>query len=429
MTIEFLDSFLSTLTELVCLLILRKSFIAKRLNENIMGNFFVLILASLVIAVRYEIFKDTQLIFNIMILIILLVLIFKMSFYEAIIQLMLALTTVMTIEFIIIMFFSVFIENVKGSYLVKCGAISLTILFSLIIYYKVNLKKVYSQIIKKENKVLKFIVINSFIAVFSIWFYWDSNFNRQVYNLIYIVLILVIILTTNLVSVIYLEKIDAQHKALEAYNKYNPYVEELIKEIRKEQHDYKNRLHALMMLPEVCDNYDDLVKEIQEYTNNYKKETIDDKIQILKLNNKMLGALLYYKINQAKEMGIIIDCEIEDDCMEGCMPNYEIVDIVGILVDNAIEATATYTGNKHIKIEFKEKKFKRYIIIKNTFYFIEKQRLEKLFKKAYSTKGSGRGYGLSNVEGIINKYPEIMIQAYNEKNYNENYVVFEISCE
>jgi two-component system sensor histidine kinase AgrC len=428
MTIELLYTFLATLTEILCVLILRKAFLGKQLNENMIRNLIVLVLASSFVVIRYKIFKDTQLIFNIMVLIILIWFIFKTSLYEAVVQAVLVLSTVMFLEVIIIMVFSIFIENIKTSYIVRYGSIFLTIVFSSVLFHKNILEGIYSQIIKRGDKTTKFIILNSFIATLVVWIYWDSNFNRQVYNLIYIVLVLIIIFSVNLTAISYLEKIDMQEKALNAYNKYNPYIEELIKEIRKEQHDYKNRLHALMMLPEVCDNYENLVKEIQEYTNNYNKEIKDNKIELLKLNNKMLGALLYYKINQVKEMGIIFKCEIDDDSMEYCLANYELVDIIGILIDNAIEATSTYEGNKHIIIEFKEKNFKRYIIIKNTFYFIENEKLQKLFRKAYSTKGNGRGYGLSNVESIINKYTGVIIQAYNEKIYNENYVVFKITC-
>ena len=75
-----------------------------------------------------------------------------------------------------------------------------------------------------------------------------------------------------------------------------------------------------------------------------------------------------------------------------------LLKIVGVLLDNAIEA-ARVEKEKYIDLEFSLSKGIFKLIIKN--YCSKNLNYKNLFKTGYSTKGINRGYGLSLVRDIL----------------------------
>lgn len=61
---------------------------------------------------------------------------------------------------------------------------------------------------------------------------------------------------------------------------------------------------------------------------------------LLRLENKLLAALLYHKHCQAAEQGMTIHFHIADPMCCCRASEFELVDAVGILVDNALEASS-----------------------------------------------------------------------------------------
>ena len=82
------------------------------------------------------------------------------------------------------------------------------------------------------------------------------------------------------------------------------------------------------------------------------------------------------------------------------------VQILGTLLDNAIEAEEEFDGQKKMWIEIQEQKGnagKVSIYIANACYKKSQDELEQLFEYGYSTKGEGRGIGLYDVKMLVHK--------------------------
>ena len=97
--------------------------------------------------------------------------------------------------------------------------------------------------------------------------------------------------------------------------------------------------------------------------------------------------------------------------LEGNMPfypmeNYVLIEILGNLIDNAIEAAHEFEGvDKKVILEIGCENEKAFLEVKNTGKPINIEMLDKIFKKGYSTKeNTGRGYGLYNVKMLAQKY-------------------------
>ena len=116
----------------------------------------------------------------------------------------------------------------------------------------------------------------------------------------------------------------------------------------------------------------------------------------------------YYKIDRAENMGIKVSISIPKDVSKSLLYDLkgndykELCKILGVYLDNAIEASII-SDDKNIGIEIYNRQDYVSVIISNS-YCGEIDEVS-INKTGYSTKGSGRGYGLSLVNKIIQSNP------------------------
>lgn len=144
---------------------------------------------------------------------------------------------------------------------------------------------------------------------------------------------------------------------------------------------------------------------------NYHQHLLGDCIQTNNLNalnpesinNPAIYSLLTNKYFIATEKGIKISFTMFADLQKINFNIYEFTRILGILVDNAIEA-AQDAENKIINIEFLTKKKSQLFIIENTCKDLNIS-TTKIFEKGYSTKPKehNSGIGLWKVHNILSK--------------------------
>ena len=119
-----------------------------------------------------------------------------------------------------------------------------------------------------------------------------------------------------------------------------------------------------------------------------------------------LKGFFYYKFIEAEKRGIKVSLNISklvENSYLGDMKTKDFKDltrIIGVYLDNAIEAAST-SKDKKLGIEIYEVKGIIQIIISNTYdNAIEK---DKVGNERYSTKGKNRGHGLLLVKRILNE--------------------------
>ncbi len=173
--------------------------------------------------------------------------------------------------------------------------------------------------------------------------------------------------------------------------------------VRTLKHDYNNIIQALNGYVSTK-QYDKLQEHINKVleecniVNNYS--TIDQEI----FNDPAIYGVVGAKVFLAMEKDIKIEFDITSNIKEICFPMPELSRILGILLDNAIEAT-TKIDNKYIKIEFKFDKRKCSDIIRiiNTYDTNIDINLKNIFKKGVSSKKVKSGIGLWEVKKLVSK--------------------------
>ena len=98
------------------------------------------------------------------------------------------------------------------------------------------------------------------------------------------------------------------------------------------------------------------------------------------------------------------------------MDIYEFSKIIGILLDNAIDASKI-TEEKDIFVEIRNAKNGNQIATIQNSYLDKEIDIKSIFKKGFSTKKIKSGLGLWEVKQIIKRYPNVKIHTSKDEDY------------
>lgn len=221
-------------------------------------------------------------------------------------------------------------------------------------------------------------------------------------------------------------RMDAEKRKmqLEMHDLYYGAYDQLIMLIRERQHDMKNHINAILSMIHTTDNYEELVVKQQEYCGYVLKQNEKTKL-LLSSGNPLITGFIYSKMQEAEGKGISVDYSIGiKKNIE--FPEYELVEMMGILLDNAIEALEkSEVEKKQIYISIKENGTKIDCIVGNTHIGVT-EKIDKIFERGYSSKGENRGIGLAKLKSMVHERKGNLIVS-NEVYHENNYLLFEIS--
>ncbi|MDV4151359.1 GHKL domain-containing protein, partial [Clostridium sp. AL.422] len=210
-----------------------------------------------------------------------------------------------------------------------------------------------------------------------------------------------------------------KNKNIEVKNTYNPLLDEIIQNIKATEHEYKNHIGMIYSMIQVSESVPELRERAGKYIGNIENTNVLS--DILDVESTIIKAVLYSKVEECNQLRIRLNYEIKTNLEESLLDDTEITIILSNLLNNAIEATKNAT-NKDINIDIS--KLERYKIeVKNNIsgLNIKPDEIEAFFKKGFSSKGNGRGYGLYNIKKIVKKY-----KGYMYARLVEDYLVIQI---
>lgn len=238
-----------------------------------------------------------------------------------------------------------------------------------------------------ENFVPQALPLISMLLIMATVYYYDKNVRQEV-------------------------ELKRQIEEKNEIEEYSHIIESMYSETRKFKHDYMNMLAPLK---EYIDSSS--VTELRKffYSNiidmdkniNWNNSNID-KLKYIKILG--LKGLLSSKIIKASSMKMDIKVEIVEDIDKISMNIMDLCRIIGIFMDNAIEASSEC---EHPKISICILNKDNYVLIAiyNNF-FGDNPRIHKIYEKGFSTKGEDRGLGLYTAKNIIDtKYDNVLLNT------------------
>ena len=198
--------------------------------------------------------------------------------------------------------------------------------------------------------------------------------------------------------------------------------EELLKDVRMRQHAFKNHMAAIFSTHYTYKTYEQLVRAQEEYCNKIREENKYN--HLLLIENKILAGFLYEKFLEIEKDGINLEYKIASNLEKMRIPIYRLIEICGILIDNAVEALKEVT-NKEVVIEIAENKIGYYFLIRNRAAYITYSQMSEWFAFEHSSKGEGRGIGLYHAKMLCEEHNcNIVCENINIK--NENWIMFTV---
>ncbi|WP_413489113.1 GHKL domain-containing protein [Carnobacterium divergens] len=149
-------------------------------------------------------------------------------------------------------------------------------------------------------------------------------------------------------------------------------------------------------------------------SNNIFDKNLLNLSQLSNLEILELKGLITGKLMDAMQNKVQITVEIPEQINSFPIPSLDLVRVIGIILDNAIEATVN-TNNSFIRFAIIPIKNSQLVIVSNSCTNSTPP-LHKIKKNGYSTKGDNRGIGLSNLDDLIAKYPIVSLDTKIENN-------------
>ena len=269
---------------------------------------------------------------------------------------------------------------------------------------------------KMSRKLLALIALTLLLCAFMILtmasFFDTIEISHREYFLMTSSLILYFLFTISMIFIVLhaaRKNYEAQKKVeyLENLNEYTKNLEMVYNNLRSFKHDYINIMASLAAYIDEK-KYEELGSFFHEHILPMQKNITqknDALNNLLHVHILEVKSILYTKLLLAVNQDIEVNIDIPDEIDSIHMDPVDLTRMLGIYLDNAIEASLE---TEHPIVNFHLGKMNQDIvfIISNTF--IDKGlSVAQMHKKEVTTKENGHGIGLSNVSEILNRYDNI----------------------
>ncbi len=279
------------------------------------------------------------------------------------------------------------------------------IIYRIIRYFRfhINLENM-----TKKSKILFIIntsvgIITILTQIYLVFFYSDK---MPIYITIISIISLITYFSISLYSLFSTSKLDATSQNLEEAQLYNKTLVLLHDSMRGFKHDFNNIVQGIGGYIDT-NNMEGLKKYYAQLLKDCNRVNNLTALNPNVVNNPAIYNIMATKHHRADEIGVEINLGVFLDLneIEKHMKIYEFTRILGILMDNAIEA-AQECENKIVHVSFrKEENRNRIVVVIENTYKNKNINIDKIFEKDFSTKSkkTNSGLGLWEIRQILKK--------------------------
>lgn len=211
------------------------------------------------------------------------------------------------------------------------------------------------------------------------------------------------------------KRLSAEERGKENFNK-------LLAVVRMRQHAYKNHLTAILSTHYTYKTYEQMVEAQNQYCKQMQAE--DRYTKLLLLSDKIIAGYLYEKIQEAERYGVTVRYIVTAFLDHICVPAYQVIEMLGILLDNAVDAVKQ-SRTPEVFIEIAEQDSGYGVSVRNPYEYVPYQEIQSWFQFGKSQKGDDRGVGLYQLKQICCEW-ECALECRNIEYENVNWIVFTV---
>lgn len=350
---------------------------------------------------------------------------FKSTIGETLISLILCTVTVVAMQFLSLLFTNTVTSLIADQECKREAVInSMTLAGSGLFLFTNGLHRVKEGLCRKRKFIVISLGIMCFVAFVMLW---ETKRYRQIEMQYFILTIPVIILL--LYAVVKWDAAQSESKRMQERfdeieeNKEN--YENLLKKVRLRQHAFQNHMEAISSLHYLQKSEETLLQTEEKYCRQLLKENRYN--DLLRIENDVLAGYLCGKFQEMEDAGIEIDHQITSKVSQCKTPVYHVIEMLGVLFDNASEAVMD-RDEKKIFFAVCESEDKYEFSIRNLFPYVPYEEMEGWFRFEKSKKGDGRGLGLYHLKCLCREW-NCDIGCRNMEINGKNWIVFSLSLE
>ena len=278
----------------------------------------------------------------------------------------------------------------------------------------------------KFVKIIFFITIPIEIILIFSQLYLIFNYNQmlQIFITIFNIINILAIFMLSIFSYKKAVELKTTYESLEESKLYNKTLLVLNENVRCFKHDFSNIIQAILGYVQAND-FEGLKKYFHHLLDDCQKLNTITALNPNLINNPAIYNLVTNKYQLADSKGIKFNINIFLDLKKLNINIYEFTRILGVLLDNAIEATSECNEKViNFDIEMDEKNHRQLLIIENT-YKNKNVDIEKIFEKAYTSKPHNSGLGLWEIRKILNRNNNLnLFTTKNEKFFTQQLEIY-----
>ncbi len=209
------------------------------------------------------------------------------------------------------------------------------------------------------------------------------------------------------------KKIRQDKLSLQQINDLKIYTQQLESSqrgLRKFKHDYQNMLLSLKLSAKKSHD-----KELIDKLAEYSSKTLEDKVlwqfnDVDNVKDELLKSLFISKLNRIFQNNIqySFECRIVIENLSNKYNSFDIVRILGIVYDNAIEESLEFGDEAKIDTMIYQENGELEIEIRNRYRDTDLT-IQDIKKSGFTTKKNHDGLGLANIEELSQPYNDIFI--------------------
>ncbi len=391
-------------------------------------NIYIIVMSILIILSTLFIPKQFSIFLHLILTFIIIKLVFNTSIIKAILAEIIPMLVTVIIESIYAKLCFIFLGK---TYMEIQYILVYRVPIMLIIYLSVFLLSLFIKIIKSNISVFehvglyrKGLLIINFIFIIiliAIQFYLFT-FYSDVLPLYITLISLIALIAYSIICIYSLIKtvnLEITKRELEQSELHNKSLELLYNNVSAFKHDFSNIITALggFIFSKNLSGLEEYYNKIADECHiNNNLSTLNPKI----INNPAVYNIFATKYYKADELGITINLQIFINLNTLKLDIYDFCRILGILLDNAIEA-ASQCDDKIINIEIHDIKPRKcqVLTIENT-YINKDIDISKLSEKGYTSKSEDKdshGIGLWQVSKMLKKHNNVILDTSKDQQF------------
>jgi two-component system, LytTR family, sensor histidine kinase AgrC len=203
-------------------------------------------------------------------------------------------------------------------------------------------------------------------------------------------------------------KLESKTQELDNQIFYNKSITAIYEDVRRIRHDYKNQIMIIGSLIK-SEKWDELIKYIEELDQDFSIRAQGNMAYLINIKSAGLLGLMSSKVKYAMSKDVELQIVVKSEINEINMKITQACELIGILIDNAIEYSSKYERYVNISISCENGNF--LLEIMNPIKEDDNINIRDIYQQGFSTKGEGRGNGLYIAKKIVDNFKNVILNT------------------